>query len=158
MLCNKTRVVSNKLLWKQNKHEIYLPFQILKKPSCSRSTGDLSFHFEIPNCSLQLKVHIPGDDSDPFIPFKKVKSLQFSMCTLLWTPSQTKPTHSENTENLNSPLPHETALYCYTLQNPSSFCSTHLRRFGGVFPLSDHPRRWSYFIITVINEKLFKSR
>lgn len=29
--CNTTQVVSNKLLWKQNKCEIYLAFQILKK-------------------------------------------------------------------------------------------------------------------------------
>lgn len=65
-----------------------LCFSDLKKPSYSKSTRDLSFHFETPNCSLQLKVHIPEDDSDPFIPFMKMRSLQFSMCTLLWTLSK----------------------------------------------------------------------
>lgn len=59
-----------------------------KKPSYSKSTRDFSFHFETPNCSLQLKVRIPEGDSDPFIPFMKVRSLQFSTCTLLRTLSK----------------------------------------------------------------------
>lgn len=159
MLCNKTRVVSNKLLWKQNKHEIYLAFQILKSLLVQ----------EVPGTSASILKYQIAPYSSRFTFQEMTQTLSYllrrsnlcsSACTLYCGHHRKADQSLQKTlRNCDFPLLHETSIVLLhvieSFQFPLHMYLCRFVGFGFFFFLSYHSRRWSYFISTVINEKLF---
>lgn len=146
--CNRTQVVSNKLLWKQNKCEIYLAFQSLKKPILFKETSASNLKHQIAPYNSRFTFQKMTQTLSYLSWRPELPELCSSACALYV--DTTKTNHIENTwENEIFP--------------PSPWASTVLLHTDRIIPVSSPSiplyisKVWSFSFLSHQKTDLFSS-